>query len=163
VPLQNRIRFAYPPVFETVLSRPHVLTRRAGTAPGGTADPDKSDTIPVVNIENPPMPVKTTLFRKGFRANSLTWKLNQKLIPDAPRERAAGWRKLIEMVNKDLSSGITKDWGSFPGKTEGYCIVEGSQLDVMKRAQQYVPYVRFTSHPVASVAELGEMLAFMVT
>jgi len=65
-------------------------------------------------------------------------------------------------VNKDLSSGITKDWGSFPGETEGYWVLEGSQLDVMKMAQKYVPYIRFKSHPVASVAKLGEMLEFMV-
>jgi hypothetical protein len=108
------------------------------------------------------MLVKTALFRKGFRANSLTWKLNQRLITADPKERTAGWGKLIEMVNKDLSSGITKNWGSFPGETEGYCVVEGSQLDVMKMVQRYVPYIRFKSHPVASVAKLGEMLAFMV-
>jgi hypothetical protein len=28
-------------------------------------------------------------------------------------------------------------------------------------AQQYIPYIRFKSHPVASVAKLGEMLEFM--
>ncbi|MGW8186053.1 MAG: hypothetical protein ACWGNK_02265 [Desulfobacterales bacterium] len=65
-------------------------------------------------------------------------------------------------IAADISSGITKDWGSFPGETEGYCIVEGSQLDAMKMAQQYVPHVRFKSHPVASVAEIGEMLEFVV-
>jgi len=70
--MRARIGFDSLPGFETVLSRLPVLTRRAGTAPGGTADPNKSDTIPVVNIENPPMPVKTALFRKGFRVNSLT-------------------------------------------------------------------------------------------
>jgi hypothetical protein len=160
--MRARIGFDSLQGFETVLSRPHVLTRRAGTAPGGTADPDESGTMPVVNIENPPMPVKSALFRKGFRANSLTWKLNQRLMPADPKERAAGWGRLIKMVNKDLSSGITKDWGPFPGETEGYWVVEGSQLDVMKMAQQYVPYIRFKSHPVASVAKLGEKLEFMV-
>jgi hypothetical protein len=114
--MRARIGFDSLPGFETVLSRPHVLTRRAGTAPGGTADPDKSGTIPVVNIENPPMLVKTALFRKGFRANSLTWKLNQRLITADPKERAAGWGKLIEMVNKDLSSGKRRTGARFPVK-----------------------------------------------
>jgi hypothetical protein len=67
----------------------------------------------------------------------------------------------MEMVKKDLEKGISKDWGAFPGENRGYSIVEGSPLDVMKMTQQYAPYVGFKVHPVASMAEIGELLKHM--
>jgi hypothetical protein len=91
----------------------------------------------------------------------LLWSLNLNLVPADPKERASGWGMLMEMVKQDLSKGIAKDWGTFPGENKGYCIFEGSTLDVMKMAQQYAPYVRFEVHPVASVNEIGELLKHM--
>jgi hypothetical protein len=91
----------------------------------------------------------------------LIWSLNQNLIPADPKERASGWGMLMEMAKQDLSKGIAKDWGSFPGENKGYCILEGTTLDVMKMTQQYAPYVKFEVHPVASVNEIGELLKHM--
>ncbi len=91
----------------------------------------------------------------------LLWSLNSNLIPADPKERAAGWGKLLEMVKQDFKVGLAKDWGSFPGEDMGYCILEGSNLDVMKMTQQYAPYVGFEVHPVASVEDVGELLKHM--
>ena len=91
----------------------------------------------------------------------LLWSLNLDLIPADPKERASGWAMLMEMVKQDLSKGLAKDWGAFPGENKGYCILEGSILDVMKMSQQYAPYVRFEVHPVAAVSEIGELLKHM--
>ena len=88
----------------------------------------------------------------------LLWKLNQNLVPADPKERAAGWGMLMEMVRKDVSRGITKDWGLFPGENRGYSVVEGTQLDVMKMTQQYAPYVGFEVHPVGSMDDVAELL-----
>ena len=91
----------------------------------------------------------------------LIWNLNLHLIPVDRSERASGWGMLMELVNQDIKKGLVKDWGAFPGENRGYCCVEGNKLDVMKMTQQYVPYVNFDVHPVASVGDIGEMLKFM--
>lgn len=92
----------------------------------------------------------------------LLWRLNENLMPIDPKERASGWGMLMEMVKKDISKGIQKDWGSFAGENRGYCVLEGGVSDVLKMTQQYIPYVKFEVHPVASVNEIEEMLKQML-
>lgn len=91
----------------------------------------------------------------------LLWRINRELIPADPKERASGWGVLMEMVQKDHDSGLVKDWGAFPGENKGYSIAEGDNLDIMKMTQQYAPYVAFEIHPVASIAEIKELLLHM--
>ncbi len=91
----------------------------------------------------------------------LLWRLNRERIPADPKERASGWGVLMEMVQKDLDSGLVKDWGVFPGENKGYSIAEGNNLDIMKMTQQYSPYVAFEIHPVGSISEIKELLIHM--
>ena len=98
-----------------------------------------------------------------MRRYLLLWSLNQNLVPVDPKERAAGWGMLLDLVKQDLQKGVVKDWGSFPGENKGYCILEGNPLDVMKMTQQYSPYVGFEVHPVASVEDVGELLTHMAS
>ena len=88
----------------------------------------------------------------------LLWSLNVNHIPADPKERAAGWGQLMDMVKQDLQKGLQTDWGSFPGENMGYCIVKGNHLDVMKMTQQYAPYVDFEVHASATVEDVGELL-----
>jgi hypothetical protein len=44
---------------------------------------------------------------------------------------------------------------------EGYCIVEGTNVDVMKMTEQYVPYVLFETKPVSSAEEVNELIAHL--
>jgi hypothetical protein len=39
--------------------------------------------------------------------------------------------------------------------------VEGSNLEVMKMTEQYVPYVLFETHPAATTKEIDELLKHM--
>lgn len=91
----------------------------------------------------------------------LLWNLNNNHIPADPKERAAGWSMLMNMVEQDIKKGLQKDWGSFPGENMGYCIVEGTHLDVMKMTQQYAPYVDFEVHAAASIKDVEELLKHM--
>ena len=88
----------------------------------------------------------------------LLWEVDQTKIPIDRKERGAGWAALMNMVKQDREKGITKDWGAFIGETKGYVINEGSELEVMKALQQYVPFVRFQVHPVASEGQVNEMV-----
>jgi hypothetical protein len=64
----------------------------------------------------------------------------------------------MKMVRQDFEKGILKDWGSFIGETRGYDVLEGSELDVMKTIQQYVPFVKMRVHPLASERQVNELI-----
>ena len=67
----------------------------------------------------------------------------------------------MAMVRQDLEKGFVKEWGAFVGETKGFDVIEGTEVEVMNVMQQYVPYVTFKVHPVASVSQVDEMLEAM--
>ena len=87
------------------------------------------------------------------------WEMNKSRIPVDAKDRAVGWKALIDMVKKDISDGLMKDWGTCIGQTTGYCIFEGSELELSTRLQQYVPFVQFDVHQVGSVDHAEKMIA----
>jgi len=89
----------------------------------------------------------------------ILWDLNPALVPTDPKERSAGWGMLMQMVRRDMQDGVLKDWGSFLAEGSGYCVMEGTEVEILKRCQQYTPFVAFETHPVASVSQVEEMLA----
>ena len=89
----------------------------------------------------------------------ILWEVDRTKIPIDPKERAAGWSLLMAMVKQDKAKGITKDWGAFVGETNGYSVFEGSEVDVMKALQQYVPFCFFKVHPIATDSQVNEMIA----
>lgn len=91
----------------------------------------------------------------------LHWRLNTTKIPADPKERGAGWTMLMNMIKQDREKGVLRDWGAFTSEGKGYCIVEGTNVDVMKMTEQYVPYVFFETHPVADIFEVDELLAHL--
>jgi hypothetical protein len=88
----------------------------------------------------------------------MLWQLNPSLIPVDPQERGKGFTALMNLIEQDIEKGITKDWGSFVGERNGYCIVEGSEVDVARMVQQYSPFCGFLTHPIASFDQMKEML-----
>ena len=87
------------------------------------------------------------------------WEVDQTKIPVDPKERGEGWGFLMAMIRQDIEKGITKDWGAFVGETKGYAVNEGTELEVMKALQQYVPFCTFKVHPIASEGQVNEMIA----
>ncbi len=88
----------------------------------------------------------------------MLWKLNRSLIPVNPQERGEGFSLLMSLVQQDIEVGLTKDWGCFVGEGNGYCIVEGSEIEISKMVQQYSPYCEFSTHPVASVDQMNDVI-----
>jgi len=84
------------------------------------------------------------------------WETDLSRAPLDPKERLAGWAKLLNMIREDLESGRLKDWGSFPGEHAGYAIVEGTELDVFTVTERYVPFVQFETHSVLSLSQVLE-------
>jgi len=88
----------------------------------------------------------------------LIWNLNPNYITEDPSKRGTKWKQLLSMVEQDMKKGITKDWGSFIAESGGYCVVEGSELEIGIMAQQYAPYVEFKTHACASVDQTKKLL-----
>jgi hypothetical protein len=88
----------------------------------------------------------------------VTWECDPSRLPLSPKERAEGWNMLIEMVKQDIKKGILKDWGCFPGEINGYCIAEGTEVEVHSTLVQYYPFVVFTTKPIASVGQVDEVI-----
>jgi hypothetical protein len=74
-----------------------------------------------------------------------------------PKERIIGWQTLMKMVKKDFDDGISQDWGAFVGESNGYAVMEGNEVEIGIRLQQYVPFVKFKTHPVATMDQVNEV------
>ena len=88
----------------------------------------------------------------------LLWEVDHTKVPVNPKERGVGFNMLLEMVKQDIKKGITKDWGGFVGELSGYSVVEGTEVEIMNQLQQFVPFIRFKVHPIASVSQVEEMI-----
>jgi hypothetical protein len=86
----------------------------------------------------------------------LLWEADISRAPLDPKERLAGWAKLLNMIKEDIESGRLKDWGEFPGEHAGYAIMEGTELEVLIGTERYVPFVRFETHSVLSLSQVLE-------
>jgi muconolactone delta-isomerase len=86
------------------------------------------------------------------------WELDRTKIPVDAKERGVGLTMLLEMVKQDIKKGITKDWGAFAGEFNGYSVVEGTEVEILKQVQQYTPFVYFRTYPIASIAQIEEMI-----
>jgi len=89
----------------------------------------------------------------------ILWEVDQTKIPIDPKERGAGWGFLMAMIRQDIKKGLTKDWGAFVGESKGYAVNEGTELEVMKGLQQYVPFCIFKVHPISTESQVNEMVA----
>jgi hypothetical protein len=88
----------------------------------------------------------------------LLWEIDRTKVPVSPKERGVGFNMLLEMVKQDIKKGITKDWGAFVGELRGYSVVEGTEVEILNQIQRYTPFVYFKVHPIASVAQVEEMI-----
>ena len=84
----------------------------------------------------------------------MLWELDRTKIPMDPKERMDGYTMLLNMVKEDLERGTLKDWGEYPGKAEGYCIVEGTVEEVFVEIMKYDPYIKFWVHPILSIDQV---------
>jgi hypothetical protein len=92
-----------------------------------------------------------------------TWEIDHTKIPIDPKERGTGWSFLMGLVRQDFEKGITKDWGAFIGESNGYVVMEGTDLEVMKALQQYVPFCIFKLHPIATENNVNQMIKGMIS
>jgi len=84
----------------------------------------------------------------------MTWELDPTKVPISPQERAAAWLPMIQMVKQDMQSGLLKEWGTYIGELKGFGLAEGSEEEVGKMAQKYIPFVHFSTHPAITADQM---------
>ncbi len=89
------------------------------------------------------------------------WEIDSSRSSVDTKEMADAMSLLAELVKQNIKSGITKDYGVFVGETNGYSIMEGTEVEVASVCAQYAPYVRFKIHAVASLAQISEVIKKM--
>jgi hypothetical protein len=88
----------------------------------------------------------------------MTWEIAPTSVPVDPKERAAVWLPVMQMVKQDMQSGLLKEWGVYIGETKGFAVAEGSEEEVDKMAHKYIPHVQFTTHPVLTIDQREKTL-----
>ena len=88
----------------------------------------------------------------------LLWEIDPTKIPVDLKERGVEFGALMKVIKQDMKEGILKDWGLFVGEHNGYSVVQGTEVEVIKAIQRYTPFIYFASHPIASVTQAGEMI-----
>jgi len=87
----------------------------------------------------------------------VTWELDVTKVPIGPKERAAAWNPMLDMIEQDMKRGLVKEWGSFTGEMKGCAVAEGTKIEIGNMLQQFVPFVQFTLHELTSLSEMREI------
>ena len=88
----------------------------------------------------------------------LLWELVPTKIPLDLKERGGEFGALMKVIKQDMKEGILKDWGLFVGEHNGYSVVQGTEIEVIKAIQRYTPFICFAAHSITSVTQAGEMI-----
>ena len=89
------------------------------------------------------------------------WEIDATRLPIGRKERAAGWKALINFIKEDMKDGILVDWGGFLGELKGFGIMEGDMVEVNVRIQRYSPFVHFKLRAITSVEQAEQLIEEM--
>ncbi|MHA2283991.1 MAG: hypothetical protein ACXAC5_24400 [Promethearchaeota archaeon] len=90
------------------------------------------------------------------------WEIDASRLPISRKERATGWKALLSFVKKDISDGLTKEWGAYVGELRGFAIFEGDEVEINVRLQQYSPFVSFKLRSITSVEQAEQLMEEML-
>ena len=89
------------------------------------------------------------------------WEIDASRLPISRKERAAGWKALMNFIKEDIKDGVTLEWGSFVGELKGFAINEGDEVDLNVRLQKYSPFVSFKLHAITGVEQAEQLIEEM--
>jgi hypothetical protein len=92
----------------------------------------------------------------------LLWEIDASRLPVGRKERATGWKALMNFIKEDIKEGRTLDWGAFVGELRGYSIVEGDEVEINILLQRYSPFVHFKARAITSVEQTEKLLDGML-
>jgi len=93
------------------------------------------------------------------------WRVDLSRSALSPKEAVQLGLKLGDAVKAEMSSGKVTEWGSFCNGKDGYCIIEGTEQDVVSTMYKYISNVSYEVYPVHgvddSIAAMKEALGAM--
>ena len=91
----------------------------------------------------------------------IEWKQSSK-IPEDPVKLAKLYLSHMEQVKADLKSGKLTDFGQYSNGSSGYCLIEGTEIDVFTTLMKWLPYVEFDVKPIVNVDQTIEAIKLAV-
>ncbi len=91
----------------------------------------------------------------------MLWEIDASRLPISRKERAAGWKVLLNFIKEDIKEGMTLEWGSFVGELRGFSILEGDELKINIQLQRYAPFVTFKLHSITGVEQAEQLVEEM--
>ena len=85
------------------------------------------------------------------------WQINPKETFKTAEERAKLMLLMLEMVKKDIQSGLIKDFGSCVDGSGGYAIFEvENEADLFNSLKKWAPHVNFDARQVINIDQAIE-------
>ncbi|MFX0059830.1 MAG: hypothetical protein ACFE8J_16155 [Candidatus Heimdallarchaeota archaeon] len=91
----------------------------------------------------------------------ILWDIEPSRLPVSRKERAVGWKALLNFIKDDMKSGKTLDWGAFVGELSGFSIMEVDEVEIGILLQRFSPYVNFKVHPIAGIEDVEKVIEGM--
>jgi hypothetical protein len=91
----------------------------------------------------------------------MTWEMDRSHAPADPAERMKQTLTFCEMVKESIDNGKMKMWGINPGGNHGFAITDEDEKDILARASQYIPHVKFKVESMLSIDEVIATLKSM--
>lgn len=90
----------------------------------------------------------------------VNWKAVNSRIAEKQEDRIAQRTAFTQLVQEALKdkSGPLKDWGTIPDGTRGYAIFEGSEADMARMANMFLPHIEFEPYPIITADQFMEVL-----
>ena len=89
------------------------------------------------------------------------WEIDAARLPVSRKERAAGWKALVNFVKEDIKAGKLLNWGGFVGELKGFGIMEGDEVEINVLLQRYSPFVHFKLRAITSVEQAEQLIEEM--
>ncbi len=85
------------------------------------------------------------------------WEYNIDHCPLSSQQKTDQWLTLADSVKKLLKSGEVKEWTHYAGEAAGYMIIEGSETDVLRLTDTYLPYIKCTVKTMLTIEQCEQV------
>ncbi|MFW9772259.1 MAG: hypothetical protein ACFFFB_05495 [Candidatus Heimdallarchaeota archaeon] len=91
----------------------------------------------------------------------LLWEIDASRLPVSRKERAAGWKALLNFVKEDMKAGKTLEWGAYVGELNGFSIIDADDVEISILLQRYSPFVHFKARALLGVEDAEKLIEGM--
>jgi len=87
----------------------------------------------------------------------MLWEYNTDYCPTEKEEKVNQWLMLTEAVKELLKNGVIQEWAHYAGEPAGLIIIEGNEADVLRVADSYLPYIKWTVKSLLTIEQCEQV------